>query len=204
MSTALFQVKVGLRIDGARARLNAAKRGLGDRATVSALNKTASQAQTQMSRVIRQDYNISASLVRERLRVRRAARRGEFTFEAALMGNANNQSRAMNLIHFLERKTTLAEGRRRAKAGTQNQLFFKIKKRGGKPTIPGAFIGNRGRTVFIREGLARLPIKPVQTIGVPQMFNTRKNRGAVEQFIRENFPRIYQREIAYYLSTVNR
>ncbi|MCC7041099.1 MAG: phage tail protein [Burkholderiales bacterium] len=201
---ALFNVKVGLRVDGARARLNAAKRGLGDRATVSALNKTAAQAKTQMSRLIREDYNVSASLVRERLQVRRAMKQGEFAFEAALLGNANNQPRAMNLIHFLERKTTLAEARRRRKAGTGSELHFRIKRRGGKSVIPGAFVGNRGRTVFIREGRARLPIRPVQTIAVPQMFNTKKNRGAVERFIREAFPRIYQREMAYFTSTLKR
>lgn len=198
----MFAVTVGLNINGARDRLNAAKKGLGDRATVSALNKTAAQAQTQMSRLIRADYNISAGLVRERLKVRRATRRGEFVFEAALMGNANNQTRAMNLIHFLEKKTTLAEGRRRGKAGTQNLLFFKIKKTGAKVNVTGAFIGNRGRTIFTRVGKDRLPIAPKQTIGVPQMFNTKKNRTAVEKFIRDTFPAIFQREAAFYLSRV--
>ena len=198
--TALFGVTVKLKLEGARERMNAAKKGLGDRATVSALNKTAAQAQTQMSKLIRQDYNISASLVRERLRVRRAVRRGEYAFEAALLGNANNQTRAMNLIHFLEKKVTLAEGKRRGKAGTQNLLFFKIKKTGAKINVKGTFIGNKGRTIFKRTGSTRLPIAPKQTIGVPQMFNTKKNRGAVEKLIREVFPRVFQKEAAFYLS----
>lgn len=196
----MFAVTVGLNINGARDRLNAAKKGLGDRATVSALNKTAAQAQTQMSKLIRADYNISASLVRERLKVRRATRRGEFVFEASLLGNPNNQSRAMNLIHFLEKKTTLAEGRRRGKAGTQNLLFFKVKKTGAKINVTGAFIGNKGRTIFKRVGKDRLPIKAVSTIGVPQMFNTKKNRTTVEKFIRDAFPALFQREAAFYLS----
>lgn len=198
----MLNVTVKVDVSGVRKRLNEAKKGLGDRAVVSALNKTAAQAQTKMSRLIRDDYVISAALVRERLKVRRAAKRGEFAFEAALMGNANNQPRSMNLIHFLERKTTLAEGRRRAKAGTQSQLFFKIKKGKGKATLSRAFVGNKGRTVFERVGKARLPIRPVQTIAVSQMFNTKKNRGAVEAFIAEAFPRIFQREAAYYLSTL--
>lgn len=203
MSGEFLQVKVGLRLDGARDRLNAAKKGLGDRATISALNKTAAQAQTQMSKLIREDYAISASLVRERLRVRRAARRGEFAFEAALLGNANNQSRAMNLIRFLE-KDGGVKAYKRGKAGRLDQLRFKVKRGKGFAQVQGAFIGNKGRTVFKRTGPGRLPIKPVQTIGVPQMFNTRKNRTAVEKFIREAFPRIFQREAAYYLSTLSR
>lgn len=198
----MINVTVKVDVSGVKARLNAAKKGLGDRAVISALNKSAAQAQTRMSRLIRDDYVISAQLVRERLKVRRARRRGEFDFEAALMGNANNQSRAMNLIHFVERKTTLAEGRRRAKAGTQGQLFFKIKKGKGKATLSRAFVGNKGRTVFERTGKERFPIKPVQTIAVPQMFNTRKNRAAVERFIADAFPSIFVREAAYYLSTV--
>lgn len=198
----MINVTVKVDVSGVKARLNAAKKGLGDRAVISALNKTGAQAQTRMSRLIRDDYAISAQLVRERLKVRRAVRRGEFAFEAALMGNANNQSRAMNLIHFVERKTTLAESRRRAKAGTQAQLFFKIKKGKGKATLARVFVGNRGRTVFERTGKERLPIRPVQTIAVPQMFNTKKNRAAVERFIADAFPRIFQREAAYYLSTV--
>jgi hypothetical protein len=48
----------------------------------------------------------------------------------------------------------------------------------------------------------RLPIKAVRTIGVPQMFNTRKNVDVVQRWIVENFPRIAAAEIRYYLSTI--
>ena len=200
----MLNVNVKVDTTGLRRLMNDAKKGLGDRAVASALNKTAAQAQTRMSRLIRDDYVISAALVRERLKVRRATKKGEFAFEAALMGNAKNQPRSMNLIHFLERKTTLAEGRRRAKDGKKSNLFFKIKKGKGKISLDRAFIGNKGRTVFERVGKARFPITPVQTIAVSQMFNTKKNRAAVERFIAEAFPRIFAREAAYYTSTLNK
>lgn len=185
-------------------RLNAMKRGMGDRAATSALNKTAAQAKTRMSEAIRADYLISAALVRERLVVRKAMNRGGATFSAYLVGNpaTGGVKRSMNLIHFLERKTTLAEARRRAKKGTLDQLHFKIKRAGGKETVTGAFIGNHGRTVFIRTGKSRLPIKSVRTIGVPQMFSTKKNVGLVQQWVVDNFPRIFQSEMRYYLSTI--
>jgi hypothetical protein len=199
--SARFDVSVKFDTASVRARLNSIKAGLGDRAVVSALNKTALQAKTRMSEAIRADYNISASLVRERLRIRKATRSNSVTFSAMLIGNpeTGGERRSMNMIHFMERKTSLAEARRRSNAGTIKQLFFKVKKRGGKNTLPGAFIGNKGRTVFIREGKARLPIKAVRTIGVPQMFNTKKNVGQVMAWIGVNFPRIAESEIKFYL-----
>lgn len=201
----MIRVTVNLKLDGARNRLNEIKRGLGDRAVASALNKTATQARTRMSALIRADYNISAGLVRERLRIRRAMRDGKVSFEAALIGNPDTggRKRSMNLVHFLE-KNAGVKAYRRGKGGRLDQLRFKIKRHGGMATVPGAFIGNNGRTIFQRVGKERLPINAVQTIGVPQMFNTKKNRGAVEQFIRDAFPAIYRREIAYYTSTVGK
>lgn len=102
----------------------------------------------------------------------------------------------------MERSVTLAEARRRAKGGTLNQLRFKFKRRGGKTTITGAFIANHGRTVFVRTGKTRLPIKAVRTIGVPQMFSTKKNITMIKRWISTNFPRIFEREFNYFKSTV--
>ena len=90
---------------------------------------------------------------------------------------------------------TLAEGRRRNKAGTQNQLRFQIKKVGGKKIISGAFIGNKGRTVFIRETGDRLPIKALSTIDVPQMFNTRRIKKRVIKRIEKELPIEFDRAI---------
>jgi Prophage minor tail protein Z (GPZ) len=200
----VMQVTVRWDVNAVINKLNAIQKGIGDRALVSALNKVTTQAQTQMSRAIREDYNISPALVRERLKIRRATAKGLATFTAALIGNPNSggAKRSMNMIHFLERSVTLAEARRRGKSKTLSELRFKVKRSGGKVSIPGAFIGNNGRTVFIREGRARLPIKPVRTIGVPQMFSTRKNVGLVEKWIKANFHRILQSEIRYYLSRI--
>ncbi|MCC7325647.1 MAG: phage tail protein [Burkholderiales bacterium] len=186
------------------ARMNRLKAGLGDRAIRQAVTRTAEQARTQMSRAIRQEYNITAQLVNQRLQVRRASFASRVTFTAVLLGNPDSggKNRSMNVVHFLERSVSLAEARRRAKAGTLAQLRFKIKRQGGKQTIEGAFLANKGRTVFAREGKARLPIKPVQTIGVPQMFNARRNRAKVEAWIRVNFPRILADQVRYFLTTV--
>lgn len=182
--------------------LNKLAKSLGDQVITSALNKTVAQARTQIIRGITSEYAIKAADVRERLQIQRASRAG-MQFTATLLGNpAGRAKRAMNVIRFIERKVTLAEARRRGKAGTLGVLRFKIRRAGGMQTIAGAFIANNGRTVFRRVGKGRLPIEPVQTIGVPQMFQARKVQIPVQRWISENFPRIFDREVRYFLSTV--
>jgi hypothetical protein len=200
----MFTLDIKADVRPAIEMLNRIKAGLGDQAIASALNKTIAQAKTQMSRGIRDEYNISAALVRDRLVVQRASRNG-LRFTATLVGNpAGTNRRAMNVIHFLERKTTLVEARKRGRAGTLTMLHFKIRRQGGKTTIAGAFIGNQGRTVFKRVGRQRLPIEPVQTIGVPQMFQAKKVQLPVQQWISDNFPRIFESDLRYFLSKVAR
>jgi hypothetical protein len=48
-------------------------------------------------------------------------------------------------------------------------------------------LGNKGRTVFRRTGKGRLPIEPVQMIGVSQMFNSRAIRDRVMRRIENEF-----------------
>lgn len=174
-----------------------------EKALPSALNKTAAGAKTRMTRAITDTYRIKASLVRQRLTIRRARRGGFYEFSAELLANKpGKQQRSMNLIHFAMNRLTRAEARtwRRGGAGrmTQPQLPFQIKKSGGRVYVKGAFVGNKGRTVFQRTGDKRLPIVPVQTINVSQMFNTKANVGKVKQWIDENFGRILTGELKYY------
>ena len=101
-----------------------------------------------------------------------------------IFGSARKKGRSLNTIHFLERAISMAAARKRLKKGTLFAkgrggrllpvLGFKFKKGGGVKNIEGAFIGNKGRTIFVRTGDKRLPIKPVQMIGVSQMFNTKR------------------------------
>jgi hypothetical protein len=164
---------------GVQNRLNQISADLQKRVIPAALNKTIAKANTSMVREITSTYNIKAVDVRARLRVIRATK--DFKKWKAILDPfaGGKRGRALNVIKFAEKKITLAEGRRRAKAGTADQLRFQIKKIGGKKTIQGAFIGNKGRTIFERTGDARLPIKPVTTIDVPQMFNTRRINAVV-------------------------
>lgn len=163
--------------------LDLLNKGLHDKAMVSAINKTATKAKAEMKRAVTSEFNILARDVGGKLRIKRANRKN---LEAVLDPFAVGRRRSMNVIRFMEKKVTLAEGRRRKKSGTQNQLRFKIKKKGGLQTIKGAFIGNKGRTVFRRTTDARHPIEAVSTVGVPSMFNTKRINKRVRNKIRKD------------------
>jgi hypothetical protein len=177
-----------------------------ERAAVSAVNKTTNKGQTRMIRAISRRYNVSAGYVRERLRIERARfERGRAIIAATLSGSGSRGAkRSANLIAFLEKSVTLAQARKRAKAGVLDQLHFQIKRRGKRVVIPGAFIGNQGRTVFIREGKSRLPIKALQTIDIPQMFNERTSNNEVVRALLEEFPGIFEHEVKFYVDRFNR
>lgn len=177
-----------------------------EKALPSALNKTAAGAKTRMTRAITDTYRIKASLVRQRLTIRRARRGGFYEFSAELLANKpGKQQRSMNLIHFAMQKLTRAEvaAWRREASGklTRPQIPFQVKRGGGRITVKGAFIGY-GQAVFKRVGKERLPIEPVQTINVAQMFTSKKVHGHVTKWIRDNFPRIFEAELRYRMGLV--
>ena len=185
-------------------KLEQLRSDIAGKALVSAMNKTIDQAKTQMSREITAEFNVKSAYVKDRLRVRPASlKAGALRLEASLIGG-DGKRRSANIIAFVERKVSLAEGRRRMKAGTLNQLFVKVKRTGATKPLGPAFIGNKGRTVFVRQGKDRLPIKPVQVIDVAQMFNVKKINRAVVASMTEKFPAIFEREARFYLDRFNR
>lgn len=171
-------------------RLNEVGRQVGDKAMVRALNKTVDQGKTEMARKISQEFRISSSVAKDRLAVRRASvRGGALRFEAVLEATRRGKGRSMNLIHFV---TAAAKRNTR---GDLSQLKFQIKKVGGKKMLPGAFVGNKGRTVFIRTGKERKPIKALNTIDVGQMFNTKRINSVVCEVMLKKFDANFQREL---------
>lgn len=174
------------------------------KATASALNKTVAQAKTAMSREIRAEFNMTAAKVGAALKVNNARASGaNFRLEASLE-SPRQRGRSLNLINFMERSTTLAQAKRRGKAGTLNQLFVQIKRAGGKKALGSAFIGNKGRTVFVRTGKARLPIKALQTIDVASMFNTKRVNVKVLAMIEAKFPELFVNEARFFTDRFNR
>jgi hypothetical protein len=182
------------------------REGVRERALASAVNKTLAKARTAMSREIRAEFNLPASTVRDSLHIRRANfRAGVFSITGALESrDPRGRYRSLNVIHFAARQT-------------RHGLTVKIKRKGPRKKIAGAFIANKGRTVFERvagttmqsraqsKGAQhREQIKPVQTINVQQMFNTRRINAKVVQMIRDEFPAIVMREARFYTDRFNR
>ena len=86
---------------------------------------------------------------------------------------------------------------------TLKGVTFKIKRTGKRHLIPGSFLINGGKTVMIRTGKSRLPIKALQTIDVAQMFNTKRINNKVVRVIEERFPRIFDSEAKFYTARFN-
>lgn len=174
-------------------QLDAMQAELRDKVTVRAVNRTIEIARTAASKEIRQEFAVSASYVRERLYVRKAAlRAARFTIEAELTASGKFRGqRAANVIAFGARQ--VAKG-----------VSVKIKRKGSRKVITGAFIANKGRTVFVRTGQKRLPIEPVQTIDVPQMFNAKRINAALLKTIDQRFPQVFEREAKFAIDRFNR
>jgi hypothetical protein len=196
----MIQISVRADFKDVQRKIDALSSDLQRKVVPAALNKVAAKAKTEMTRQIAAEFNIQSSDVRSRLRVTRASRKLSDWYATLDPFASARRGRSLNLIRFVEKSVTLAEARRRKKSGTANQLRFQIKKTGGKQQITGAFIANKGRTVFVRLGNERLPIKALSTIDVPQMFNTRRIASAVvsriEREMRVEFDRAISAAVA--------
>jgi hypothetical protein len=178
-----------------QAKLAGIRRDMQAKVLQPAINKVADKARAEINRAIPQEYNVKASEVRNAVTLRRA-QAGRLEAVISVFGSARKRGRSMNLIHFLQTvvqageqiKLRGAKGKKSEMAALQKQLGFLIKKGGGLKKIEGAFVGNKGRTIFIREGKARLPIKPLQVIGFSQMFKSRKIEQRIMEKIAAEFP----------------
>lgn len=176
-------------------RLERVRRDLQPMVLQPAMNKVAAKAVAEINRVIPQEYAVRAGEVRNAVNLRRASS-GKLEAVIEVFGSARKRGRSLNMIHFLA--AVQAAGRafkvRGAKVSKKDlstldqQLGFIIKKAGGIKKIEGAFVGNKGRTIFRRVGNGRLPIEPVQVIGFSQMFNSRNINRRVIDKINAEFP----------------
>ena len=158
----------------------------------AAINKVADKAQVEIRRAVTEQYQIGADEVRGSLALRRAsAKRDNVEAVINVFGSPTKRGRSMNMVRFLAAvqvagkamKTRGTRAKKKDLAALEKQIGFAIKRGGGLKTITGAFIGNHGRTIFQRVGKDRLPIKPVQVIGVSQMFSSRQIHDRIMQKI---------------------
>jgi hypothetical protein len=200
-----FEISIKTNFPDVERQLQQLREDVGARALASTINKAVDQAKTEMSRQIRNEFNISASKVRDSLVVHGATyKNGLFAIEASLESKGLHGARSLNVINFAARPAPMG-------------VSVKIKKGGGRVVIPGAFIGNQGRTVFIRLPGTTMSsrmryagtkhgqeIAPVQTIEVAQMFNTRRVNARVIKFIEDKLPALFDHEVQFYTDRFNR
>lgn len=188
-----MRLDVRSNLDAVKFDLARLKSNIRDRAIARAINRTAEQARTQMIRGITSEFAIQAKDVREQIKLRKA-KDGSFglllTAELTAFGRRRGR-RSRNVMLFGTRQT--AKG-----------VTVRIRKATGRRLIAGAFIGNKGRTVFKRVGAERLPIKGVETIDVPQMFNTKRINSKVVAIPQDKFPEILRREVSFYVERFGR
>lgn len=182
-------------VDEVKRMLDRLPQEMRDKAIAPAINKVAEKARAEINRAIPQEFAVKASEVRSSIEIRKA-RSDKLEAVISIFGSSRKLGRSLNMIHFLAAVQAAGQafkvrGKKLTKAdraAIQQQLGFLIKKGGGIKKIEGAFLGNKGRTVFMREGKGRLPIKPVQVIGFSQMFNTKRISSRVMQKINDDLP----------------
>jgi hypothetical protein len=182
---------------------------LRSQAMAPAINKVAAKANTEIARAVTAEFDIKSSEVRSSVKVNRARAKAE-VIEAVIdiFGSAKKKGRSLNLIHFLAAvqgggsafRVRGKQANKKQLAALAGQLGFSIKRGGGLKRIPGAFVGNKGRTVFERipgvqmgSRAGRLTkhsqaIRPVQVIGVSQMFSSRRVSSRVLDRINKELP----------------
>lgn len=159
---------------------------------VPALKDVSKLGRTQAIRGITSEFNIDRPTVSSSFSI-------QITKENTLLSNgithkaelvaSSGRRRAFNAVRFMERKIFLSASRKRSRAGTKNQIHIRVLKTGSFKTLgKNAFLGNKGRTVFrVIPGTKKL--EPISTIGVSQMFSTRRINEVVLERMRDNLVR---------------
>jgi hypothetical protein len=185
-----MQLSIKTNFPEVQKQLDRLRKEIADKAVASALNKTVAQAKTAMSREIRSEFVMTAATVNESLRIRRArASGGAFNLQAALE-SPKKRGRSLNLARFSARQT-------------KKGVSFKIRRGGPRKLIPGSFLINNGKTMMIRVGKKRLPIKALQTIDVAQMFNTTRINRKVVALVQKRFPTIFANDVRFFTNRFN-
>jgi len=205
----MISVKV-LNVADVKNRLAQQAQGIRDKAIGPAINKVAEKARAEINRAIPQEFAVKASEVRNAIALSKA-RAGNLEARIEIFGSTRKRGRSLNLIHFLAAvqaagQSVNVRGSRASKrslSGLGGQLGFLIKRAGGLKKIEGAFVGNKGRTIFRRTGSARLPIEPLQVIGFSQMFSSRRISSRILAKINADLPVEIDRAIARALGQGN-
>jgi hypothetical protein len=175
----VISISVEADISKALAMLTSLERDLVPRAASAALNRVAVSARAVAVQEIARTTGLTQAEVRQRLDIRTANRN-------YLAASISAVPWSPNLIRYAARQT---------KAGVSAAPWRN--RRVHKHT----FIGNQGRTVFVREGKSRLPIKSVRGPSVPKEFMQGYAIKAMQARVAERFALEFDRALKQFMRT---
>ena len=165
-----------------------------EKAVIATINRVAAKAKTEMKRQIGAEFNLKSTDINAQLRVSKA-NKSQTLVQAVLSSFGKRRGHTSRNVMMFDARQVVGTGRPKAvrvqfKDGSWRTLTIRegggvsvnIKRNGGRKLIPHAFIANKGRTVFIRNEDGT--IKGVETIDIPNMFNTKRIYANVLEKIR--------------------
>jgi len=174
-----------------------------EKATVSALNKIGSQANTQAKRAVTAEYRIRAKDLNPFIKLYRASLKAGGRFYARIQATG----RPFPLMRFDARtsgavkKKGSVPSQKGIPVKARKPVFVRIKKNQGKKKVGHAFYakmksGHVG--IFKRRGKESLPINERFTLGPMKMFQ-KVGIKAIQEVIRTKGRAIFQHELDYFL-----
>jgi len=151
-------------------------------ATSTALNKTARTVFKEVKRDVAKDTGLKQKEVAERMTLVKA---NKYTQSAHI----KMEGRYFNLIRF---------GARQMKKGVKTKAWGKRK------LYRGAFIANKGRTVFAREGKDRVPIKALVGPNPAVELARRMKKPEFNKRVMARFDKVFSQELNYRLKRMMR
>lgn len=191
-------------------RLKAVPREMRDMVLAPAMNKVAAKGKTEAGRRIRAEFDVKAGDVNPQISISRASAKST-RLEAKIEAFPRRRGhRSRNVMLFKAKQVNtgrtkrvrvlIAPGKwRMVDVPVGGGVSVSIKRGGGRKLIAHVFIGNKGRTVFTRQGSRRMPIRGVETIDLPQMFNARRINKAVVQVIERELPVEIERAARFFM-----
>ncbi len=144
-------------------------------AIAKALNRAATATRKRSAKVIQNEMGVKAGALKTAVKVERANAK-------KLSALISNRGKRLNLIRF---------GAKQGKKGVRAKAW------GTRRLYKGAFIGNKGRTVFARTSAERLPIKPLFGPGVAQTVIDGGIYKKLRRFTSEEFKKVLFKEVAF-------
>jgi len=191
-------IKVNSTFPAVIARMRKLPGDVGAKALRRALARTMVTAKRDMTNEIHSEYAFrTKSEINEKLFVSKPRVSPDGFEISASLSSRSKRGRSLNLVRFV-----VGDRTRNRPRGTQIKL--RIKRRGGIKHIKGAFLvpSKQGGPMFLarRVGKQRLPIEPLQTIDVPQMFNNRRLNARVVSRIEQTLSVRFDAEAKFYLA----